>query len=235
MKEKIGAVVLAAGRGSRMKSDVQKQYLTLAGYPLGYYCLAVLDKTVDEIVLVCAPGDEIFCYDTLVRPYGFQKVKTVTAGGKERYHSVYEGLKCLPDCDYVLIQDSARPCLTEQIVKRCIEGARRYGACVAAVPSKDTIKEVSPEGYAIRTPDRRKLWIIQTPQAFSRSLVMDAYTRMMEEDDGNLAVTDDSMAVERWSSHRVYMVEGAYENIKVTTPEDLDVAQLYLGKMGKGQ
>lgn len=231
MKEKIGAVVLAAGRGSRMKSEIGKQYLLLEGQPLGYYCLAALEEKVDEIVLVAAKGEEEFCYNTLVRPYGFQKVKTVTAGGKERYHSVYQGLKCLQACDYVLIQDSARPCLTPQIIDRCLDGARKYGACVAAVPSKDTIKEVSAEGYAVRTPDRRGLWIIQTPQAFACSLVTDAYTRMMQEDNGALAVTDDAMVVERWSDQKVYMVEGSYENIKVTTPDDLAVAGLYLRRI----
>lgn len=231
MSGRIGAVVLAAGRGSRMKSEVQKQYLTLAGYPLGYHCLAALERKVDEIVLVAAPGEEQTCYDTLVRPYGLQKVTAVTAGGKERYHSVYQGLKHLTDCDYVLIQDSARPCLTEDIIDRCVDGAKQYGACVAAVPSKDTVKEVSAEGFAVRTPDRRSIWIIQTPQAFAYPLVMEAYERMMQADDGSLTVTDDAMVVERWSDQKVYMVEGAYENIKVTTPDDLAVADLYLRRI----
>ena len=232
MREKIGAVVLAAGKGSRMKSQVHKQYLELLGHPLAVYCIAALEEKVDEIVLVASPGEEEYCRQTLVEPYGFQKVKAIVPGGKERYHSVYAGLQELSDCTHVLIQDSARPCLTDSIIEICIAGAREYGACVAAMPSKDTIKRVSEEGYAVETPDRRSLWIIQTPQAFSYPIVFGAYSRMMQEDDGSLPVTDDAMVVEHWSENRVYMVEGAYENIKVTTPEDLDVAALYLKKQG---
>ena len=232
MKEKIGAVVLAAGKGSRMKSEVHKQYLELLGHPLAAYCIAVLEEHVDEIVLVASPGEEAYCRQTLIEPYGFQKVKAVVPGGKERYHSVYAGLRELADCSHVLIQDSARPCLTDAITDRCIAGAKDYGACVAAMPSKDTIKRVSEEGYAVETPDRRNLWIIQTPQAFSYPDIWEAYTRMMQEDTGSLAVTDDAMVMENWGSRRVYMVEGAYENIKVTTPEDLDVAALYLKRQG---
>lgn len=229
---RIGAVVLAAGKGSRMHSQVEKQFMTLAGKPLGAYCLAALEEKVDEIVLVSAPGEEAYCYDTLVRPYGFTKVTAVTAGGKERYHSVYEGLKKILDCEFVLIQDSARPCLTGQIIDRCIDGARRMDACVAGMPVKDTIKEVGAEGFALRTPDRNYLWMIQTPQAFRYGIVMQAYERMMKEDNGELGITDDAMVVENWGDRHVYVVEGAYENIKVTTPEDLDVAELYLKRLG---
>ena len=231
MSERIGAVVLAAGRGSRMGSRTEKQYMMLAGRPLGAHCLEVLERRVDEIVLVSAPGEEQRCLDQLVRPYGFQKVTAVVPGGKERYHSVYAGLNRLDGCDYVLIQDSARPCLTDDIAERCIAGAVRWGACVAAVPSKDTVKEVAAEGFAVRTPDRSRIWIVQTPQAFVYPVVMSAYERMMAEDDGALPVTDDAMVVEHWGRHKVYMVEGAYTNIKVTTPDDLDLAELYLGRI----
>ena len=230
---KIGAVVLAAGKGTRMQSQIQKQYLTLAGKPLGAHCIGALEEKADEIVLVSSPGEEEFCYQTLVKPFGFRKVTAIVAGGKERYHSVYAGLKALKDCDIVLIQDCARPCLTGEIIDRCIEGANTYGACVAAVPSKDTVKEVSGEGYALRTPDRNGIWIIQTPQAFRFHVIKAAYDAMMREDDGSLKVTDDAMVVERWGDQRVYMVLGAYENIKVTTPEDLEVAEIYLGRIQK--
>ncbi len=231
--EKITAIVLAAGRGRRMGSEIQKQYMKLAGRPLICYALAAFQKSaVDEIILVTGAGEEEFCRREIVEAYGFSKVTAIVPGGKERYHSVYEGLKAVAGSDYVLIHDGARPCVTEEIIQAAIDGARQYRACVIAMPVKDTIKVADEQGFALTTPDRSRLWMIQTPQAFAYRLVYDAYRRMLSEGGDLDGVTDDAMVVERMTGGKVRLVRGSYENIKVTTPEDLAVAESFLRKIG---
>ncbi len=238
MEEKrgISAICLAAGRGKRMESRIQKQYLLLDGKPLLYYSLKALQESpVSEVVLVTGAGEEEYCRETIVEPYGFTKVKTIVAGGKERYHSVYRGLQALGECDMVLIQDGARPFLTEEIIGRCIDGVRRYGACVAGMPVKDTIKIADDENVISHTPDRSRLWMIQTPQAFLTPMIQKAYSRLnsMEEEGGEpeIPITDDAMVVEYFLNQKVYLVRGSYENIKITTPEDMAVAEALLKRI----
>lgn len=226
---RIGAVVLAGGQGRRMHSEVQKQYMMLAGSPLITYALEAFEhSSVDAVVLVTGAGEESYARTKLVEAYGFSKVKAVVAGGRERYHSVYEGLKALEGCDYVLIHDGARPLVTDEIISRAIEGAKQYDACVVGMPVKDTIKVADDSSYAASTPDRAYLWQIQTPQAFAYPLVKGAYDRIMVNERLQTGITDDAMVVESQTEHRVKLIEGGYENLKVTTPEDLIIAEALL-------
>lgn len=227
----IGAVVLAGGQGRRMHSEVQKQYLRLGGRPLITYALEAFENSgVDEVALVTGAGEEEYARMEIVKAYGFSKVRSVVAGGRERYHSVYEGLKALAGCDYVLIHDGARPLVTEAVIARAIDGARRYEACVVGMPVKDTIKVADGQSFAAGTPDRTSLWQIQTPQAFAYPLVRAAYDRIMADERLQAGITDDAMVVESQTEQKVKLVEGSYENLKVTTPEDMVVAEALLAK-----
>ena len=233
--EKIAAVCLAAGQGKRMQSNVQKQYLLIEDKPVLYYALkAFQNSPVDEVVLVVGAGEEEYCEKEIVERYGFTKVKAVVAGGKERYHSVFCGLTAVEKADYVLIHDGARPFLTQEIIERCIAGAKEYRACVAGMPVKDTIKLADDEGNIESTPERSKVWQIQTPQAFSYELIKDAYSMLIgQEEKGihtSIPVTDDAMVVEYFLNQKVHLVYGSYENIKITTPEDMLVASVFLKK-----
>lgn len=228
---KVGAVVLAGGRGSRMNSDVQKQYMMLGGKPLLAYALEAFEKSlVDEIVLVTGAGEENYAKAEIVERYGISKVRKIVSGGKERYHSVYEGLRALTDCEYVLIHDGARPLVTEEIISQAIDGAKQYHACAVGVPVKDTIKIADGSEMAVATPDRSKLWQVQTPQAFSYSLIKEAYDGIMADVRLQKGVTDDAMVVESQMDQKVKLIMGSYENLKVTTPEDLVIAEAFLKK-----
>lgn len=226
---RIGAVVLAGGQGRRMKSSVQKQYMKLGSRPLIAYALEAFEASLaDEIVLVVAAGETDYVRKEILPACRLTKLTAVTEGGKERYHSVYAGLKALTDCDYVLIHDGARPLVTEEIIARTMEGAVQWGACVAAMPVKDTIKVADDQDWASATPDRSHLWQVQTPQAFAYPLVREAYDRIMAEPALQQGITDDAMVVERHGGHPVKLVKGSYENLKITTPEDLVLAQALL-------
>ena len=226
-KQKYVAIVLAAGSGKRMNSQVHKQYLIIQDRPVLYYSLkAFEDSAVDEIVLVVGKGEEEFCRREIVDKYGISKVKAIVEGGKERYHSVFEGLKQTSDADYVLIHDGARPFVNQDIIRRCMQEVQKYQACVVGMPVKDTIKIADEEGYAKQTPDRKNVWMIQTPQTFSYALIYEAYEEMLKTED--TAITDDAMVLERIKGKKSKLIEGSYRNIKITTPEDLLIANVYL-------
>ena len=226
-KQKYAAIVLAAGSGKRMNSKVHKQYLIIQDRPVLYYSLkAFEDSAVDEIVLVVGKGEEEFCRKEIVDKYGISKVKAIVEGGKERYHSVFEGLKQTSDADYVLIHDGARPFVNQDIIRRCMQEVQKYQACVVGMPVKDTIKIADEEGYAKQTPDRKNVWMIQTPQTFSYALIYEAYGEMLKRED--TAITDDAMVLERIKGKKSKLIEGSYRNIKITTPEDLLIANVYL-------
>lgn len=228
-RQDAAAIVLAAGKGSRMESRIHKQYLELDGCPLLCHALAAFENSpVNRVILVAGAGEEEFCRREIVEAYGFRKVTAVVTGGKERYHSVYEGLKAAEGCERVLIHDGARPCVTTEIINRALEGAAIYGACAVGMPVKDTIKIADSEGNASHTPDRSRLWMIQTPQAFSYKLVREAYDRLFENPSMEKGITDDAMVVETMTKQKVHLIKGSYENIKVTTPEDLDIAEIFL-------
>ena len=223
----ITAIVLAGGSGKRMNTDTPKQYLMLDGKPLLYYSLKAFEESlVNEIILVTKAGEEAYCRKHFVEQYGFQKVTAVVAGGKERYHSVLNGLQAIKNCDYVMIHDGARPLLTPQMITRTAQAVQMYQACVVGMPVKDTIQIVNETDVIIETPKRSMVWQAQTPQAFAFAMVRDAYKKIVQE--SVVEVTDDAMVVARYYDVPVYMVEGSYTNIKVTTPEDIPVAEAML-------
>jgi len=202
---KRAAIILAGGRGSRMKSDIPKQYMDLAGKPVLYYSIKAFEQSlIDDIILVAGADDIDYCRREIVDKYGFSKVSEVVAGGSERYYSVLNGLravKCSGEC-YVFIHDGARPCVTEQIIEKCSAEVENYKACVAAVPVKDTIKVADEDGYAKDTPPRNLLWQIQTPQCFEYNLVKNAYETMAADENRGI-ITDDAMVVEKYTDTKV--------------------------------
>lgn len=230
------AIVLAGGKGSRMNSSTPKQYLMIKGYPVLYYSLkAFQESSVDEIILVAGRDDIEMCRREIVERYGFDKVLTITEGGTQRYDSVKNALKVIRERikennikdAAVYIHDGARPCVNAEILKSCKEAVCKFGACTAAVPVKDTIKIVNADGFAVSTPDRNTLWQIQTPQVFRYDIISEAYNRMYKDEERGV-ITDDAMIVERYTKFSVKMAMGSYTNIKITTPEDMLIADMYL-------
>ncbi len=231
MGKKWAGVILAGGRGSRMGTEVPKQFLTLAGKPMLWHALrAFSDSPVAQIVLVVPPGEEAHCRKEYAERWGFRKITAVAAGGRERYESAFVGLSALrgSDCEIVAIHDGARPLVTPELIVRTCEAAEAHGACVPAVPVKDTIKAADGENFAEATLPREKLWAVQTPQTFRYALCMNAYTAMLSGQGAQNGITDDAMVVERFSGTRTKLVMGDYRNLKVTTPEDLIAAEAYL-------
>ena len=226
----ISGVILAGGSGRRMGGNTPKQFLTLDGKPLIWYSLrAFSESEVDEIILVTREEDIDYCRKKIVEKYGFTKVKKIVAGGSERYLSVENGLHAADETsERVIIHDGARPLVTPEIISRVLQDAMKYGAATAAMPVKDTIKIADPDGFGRETPDRSSVYQIQTPQAFSRAILVEAFLKRRALDDRN--ITDDTMLVERYTGVPTKMTQGSYENIKVTTPEDLPVAELFLSR-----
>ena len=253
MDHKCTAIVLSAGKGKRMGSDIPKQYMLLDGKPVLYYCLkSFQDSFIDEIVIVASEADFSFVKEDIVDKYGITKVKSIVAGGAERYDSVLCGLRAACGCDYVFIHDGARPFADEEVLNRAYETVRKYGTAIVSMPVKDTIKVVNDEGVTVDTPDRRRVWLMQTPQVFAYMEILEAYERMdrymknktgsdpgnreagsaviydMENRFKNLNITDDAMVMENFGNLPVHVSEGSYRNIKITTPEDMIIAQAFL-------
>ena len=225
--------MLAGGSGKRMGTKIQKQYLEIDGKPVLFYSLNEFQKSeiIDEIVLVVGDGQEEYCKKEIIDKYGITKVSHIVMGGKERFHSVWNGLQVIDENGYVFIHDGARPFVDQSILDRVYENVKQYAACVVGMPVKDTIKIADQEGYADDTPDRSKVWMVQTPQVFEVELVKHAYKKLMNHED--VFVTDDAMVVETFTKHKVKLVEGSYENIKITTPEDLGIAEVFAIKRKK--
>ena len=248
--DKMIAIVLAAGAGKRMNSKVAKQYIELNGKPILWYALNTFSesKLVSDIVLVVGTGEEEYVQKEIVDKYGFDKVKLICQGGAERYLSDWNGLRAIMDAGllvkdssngnnqnvYIAIHDGARPFVTEQILQDTLSAAKQYKACVAAMPVKDTIKIADEEGFAAQTPKRDLVWAVQTPQVFEGLLIYNAYAKLIAELEEltkqGVAVTDDAMVVEHMTGEKVRLVKASYENIKITTPEDLILAQGILEK-----
>ncbi len=228
------AVILAAGSGSRMKTDVKKQYMEIGGKPLIYYSIKAFEESaVDDIVLVVSRGDVDYVKKDIVQKYKFDKVTAVVEGGLARYHSVRLGLMAAaPDCDYAFIHDGARPFVNREFIMRAMSAVREFKACVVGMPAKDTIKIADEKGFAATTPDRNLMWVVQTPQVFSYNMILDLYKRLDREEGDLMAkginITDDAMVVEYYTDTKVKLVEGSYDNIKITTPEDVAVAEAIL-------
>ncbi len=225
MADKIVAILLAAGRGTRMNSSVKKQFMDLNGKPLLYYSLyAFQQSAVDEVILVTDTEDMEYCQKDIIEQYGFTKVAKMVQGGSERYRSVLEGLKVCGNCDYVLIHDSARPFLTQTLIQDVIDGVKQHRAVLPAVPTKDTVKVVNTHGEVESTPARTSIYLAQTPQAFAMEEIMRANAKMFAKPIPGLKVTDDAMIIEKYGSCPVHVVMGDYDNIKVTTQSDVPLA-----------
>ncbi len=226
-KEKCTAIIAAGGSGRRMGGPVSKQYIELKGKPILAHTLQVFQdaEIIDEIILVVGKDSVDIVKKDIVEAFGITKAKKVIPGGSERYASVYQGLLACSYADYVFIQDGVRPFVTEDILNRGYETVRRCGSAVCGMPSKDTVKIVDADGTVVQTPDRSRVWLVQTPQIFSLPLIRDAYEKLMAGDPSG--VTDDAMVLEM-AGEKVTMFEGSYRNIKITTPEDLAVAERFL-------
>ena len=229
---KCAAVILAGGSGKRMGLKIPKQYMELGGKPVLFYSLNAFSEAefIDEIVIV---ADEEHMEDVqsgIVDLYGFHKVSTVVKGGKERYHSVARGLEALSrDTDYVFIHDGARPFVSSYTIERCLHYVKKHRAAVAAVKSKDTVKIADDDSMIVSTPDRSRVWQVQTPQTFEYLLIRDAYRRLIDDEDrlkaAGISVTDDTMIAKMYADIDARLVESSYNNIKLTTPEDMESAE----------
>jgi 2-C-methyl-D-erythritol 4-phosphate cytidylyltransferase len=222
--ENIGVVVVAAGRGSRMGTNVSKPYLPLAGKPVIVHTLERFEQMpeVGTVVVVAREAELERCRQ-LCAEYGLAKVCRIVPGGAERQDSVYLGLQAL-NTEWVLIHDAVRPFVQPEHIRACIDAAMQTGAAVLAVPVVDTIKQVDERGRIAATPDRRSLWAIQTPQAFRRLDLLEAHRAAAA---CGFVGTDDSMLAERLGIP-VQVVEGAYSNRKLTTPDDLAWAEFWI-------
>ena len=214
----VSAIILAGGKGKRMGKDISKQFILVKDKPIIYYTIKKFSdcKLIDEIILVL-PKDEIeYCKKEVLEKYSL-KVDKIIEGGKERQDSVYNGLKALKNSDIVLIHDGARPFVSEKIILEGIENAKKYGAAAPGVMPKDTIKVKDDFSFSKETLKRESLIAIQTPQVFKKDIIVKCHERVREN---NVSVTDDTMVVEKYG-YKVYLYDGDYTNIKVTTPEDL--------------
>lgn len=227
---KYEVIIPAAGQGSRMKAGYNKQFITLDDRPLIVHTVAVFeeDPWCERIILV-ANEKECDEMSTLMKKWQMMKVETIVPGGKERQDSVFEGLKRAKET-VVLIHDGARPFVTKDLIHALVRTAADKGGAVLAVPVKDTIKEVD-NGLITNTPERKTLWAAQTPQAFQKDLIEKAYEKAARE---QFRGTDDASLVEKYGE-KVHIVEGSDENIKLTTPLDIDIAHMILKKRKRGE
>lgn len=228
------AIILAAGSGSRMNSDVAKQYIKLNNREIVSYAIEAFNrhKDIDRIVLVTRKNEIDYCVKQIVERYDYGKVQIVCEGGDERYLSVYNGLRAfgrLSDDEVVVIHDGARPFVTAKMITDAIAAAKKYGACTTAMPVKDTIKIVDDNLFGRETPERKSVYQIQTPQAFTFDILDGAYNALMAKSkDICYKITDDTMIVEQYKGVQSKMIPGSYENIKITTPEDLKIAAVFV-------
>ena len=223
----ISAVIPAARMGTRMEHDMNKIFIIMENRPILAHTLEAFQKCdeVDEIVVVAKEEELLYMQADFQLEYPLSKVRTVVAGGETRQDSVFDGLMSVdPACDIVLIHDGARPFVNQRLILDSIKGVIEYGACVVGVPVKDTIKVIDPERKIRYTPQRKSLWTVQTPQSFVYEFIVDAHLRAQDEE---IKATDDSSLVEQLG-YPVHMVMGNYDNIKITTPEDLKFAKAIL-------
>jgi 2-C-methyl-D-erythritol 4-phosphate cytidylyltransferase len=227
MKDKTTAIVLAAGQGKRMNTSVAKQFLLLGNKPVIYYCLKAFEESsIDEIILVTGNDMVEYCKQEIVDRYQITKVTKVIEGGRERYDSVYQALLHTEKSGYVLIHDGARPFITLELIERLIQEVKIQKACILGTPVKETVKVVNTDGYITATPNRETLWAAQTPQAFDYSLIRNAYDLFYKaETKYDMGITDDAMVYEVLLNLPVKIIQGDYNNIKLTTPEDIIIAE----------
>jgi 2-C-methyl-D-erythritol 4-phosphate cytidylyltransferase len=221
----VSALIVAAGKGIRMKDAVRKQYLPLAGRPVLSHTLAVFDgcHLISKIFLVVPQKDFGYCRSTIIPM--LKKEVNLVAGGKERYDSVYNGLIAIGENNgIVIIHDGVRPFANKEMLESCVRGARKHGSCIIGVPVQDTLKKISSSGDIEKTIERNNIWLAQTPQAFKYNIIKKAheYARIK-----GYAGTDDATLVEK-TGNFVKIIEGSKINIKITTREDLRLAEVML-------
>jgi 2-C-methyl-D-erythritol 4-phosphate cytidylyltransferase len=225
---KVIALIPAAGMGKRMGAGINKQYLLLSGTPIVARTIAVFEACpfVDDIYVITPEAEIPFCREQVVDAHSFTKVRAIVPGGSERQHSVLNGLRAVIDAsgeDMVLVHDGVRPFVTHGMISQSIEAAKASDGALVAVPVKDTVK-IAEDGVISGTPQRDTLWLAQTPQAFRYGIIRNAYE---QADVEGFLGTDDSSLVERLGG-KVRIVMGDYRNIKITTPEDLLLAEAFL-------
>lgn len=223
-------VIVAAGKGTRMNVDINKQYLKLNDKEVVAHTIEKFESCdfINEIIVVVGKEEVDYFNECILAKYKFSKVKAVVAGGQERQNSVYNGLmRVSENTDIVVIHDGARPLVKKEQIIDSIKEANNVGACVIGVPVKDTIKTCNSENFVTDTPERDKLWIVQTPQTFRYKWIMDAHEKFNQS---NLKITDDAMLIEMMD-YPLKMVKGSYDNIKITTPEDLIIAEMMLKQL----
>jgi 2-C-methyl-D-erythritol 4-phosphate cytidylyltransferase len=222
----VGAIIVGAGEGKRMSGRGRKQFVKIGGKPIFAHTLDVFENSpaVDHMVVV-VPRDSVdFAREEVVEEFGFKKVHAVVYGGETRQQSVYSGLKALKEkTGWVLIHDAVRPLVTETLIQRVLDAARKANAAITAVPARDTVKQVE-SGQIVGTLDRRLLWLAQTPQCFRYDIIMDAHRKAAAE---HLQATDDASLVEKYGT-RVTVAVGSYSNLKVTSPEDIPIFEYFL-------
>ena len=221
-----GVVIVAAGTGSRMNMGINKQFIKLEGKEIIAYTIEKFynNSNIEDIVVVVKEDESEFFKKEILDKYNFKNVK-IAYGGKERQDSVYNGLKLLDEkCDVVLIHDGARPFVSDKIIDKSIEEAKEHKAIVVGVPVKDTRKVIDIDKNIVDTPNRSVLWAVQTPQTFDYNILIDAYKDAFKN---KFYGTDDAMLVER-IGYKVKMLEGSYNNIKITTQEDLNIGSQIL-------
>ena len=221
-----GVVIVAAGTGSRMNMGINKQFIKLEGKEIIAYTIEKFynNSNIEDIVVVVKEDESEFFKKEILDKYNFKNVK-IAYGGKERQDSVYNGLKLLDEkCDVVLIHDGARPFVSDKIIDKSIEEAKEHKAIVVGVPVKDTIKVIDNDKNIVDTPNRSVLWAVQTPQTFDYNILIDAYKDAFKN---KFYGTDDAMLVER-IGYKDKMLEGSYNNIKITTQEDLNIGSQIL-------
>ena len=219
------ALITAAGKGQRMQTQTPKQYLPLGGKPILAQTIKVFETcpAVDEIYVIVPAEQMEMVEKDIVDKYHFKKVLKVVRGGKMRQQSVWNGLRAIrSECSIVIVHDGVRPFVTPQMIEQGIKVAAENGAAVTAVRAKDTVKRAI-RGKKVQTLPREEIWLAQTPQVFQFSLLMKAYQKANQEE---ITGTDDAFLVERMG-HPVILIEGNYNNVKITTPEDLVFAEAY--------
>lgn len=214
-----GVIIVAAGSGSRMNTNINKQFIKLNDKEIIAHTIEKFynNKNINDIVIVIKEDEAKFFKKEILDKYRFRNIK-IAYGGKERQDSVYSGIKLLDkNCKYVLIHDGARPFVDEDIINRSLDEVKAFKSIVVGVPVKDTIKVVNNNNNVVDTPNRSTLWSVQTPQTFDYNIIKRAYEDAF---DNNFYGTDDAMLVER-IGYTIKMIYGSYNNIKVTTPEDI--------------
>ncbi len=225
------AIVLSAGKGSRMHSDIEKQYMELNGRPVLYYSLKAFEDfaSIEKVIIVASKEREDYIRRKILEKYGLKKVYAIVEGGKERYDSVANGIAAAGECDYIFIHDGARPILTQSLLSDLLEAVKKDHAVVPAAPVKDTIKVCDENGVVVSTPNRSTLWAVQTPQVFDAELISEAYRRLYIQKPEN--ITDDAMVAEATMGAKIRVVTASSANLKITTPEDLDFAEILVKKL----